>query len=474
MNNHGWIKWMVLLGAMGVLAAGPSAAWAQATQPAKESDRTTLTADDINEFIKKTKQPVPWLKWGADARLREVYGSNLVLFNKDNPNHEDHFQRYRFRIWTTVTPVKDVDVNLRLVFEPRHYCKPDSRPAWRYEEAIWDHFNVKWTHPFGVPVTATIGRQDIILGNGWLVLDGTPWDGSRTIFFDALRLTWDLKDLKTTVDTIYIDQKTQADRHIDVMGDKEEPLTEADEHGFILYVTNKSLPKTQIDGYYIFKADNRNTNGDGGKFPVAWGWDQDIHTFGARAVHGFTDQLKGRAEFAQQVGDRNRRDVCAFSVNTRMDYFLKDKWNNNFRASYEYASGDDPGSGTDEQFDRVWGRWPQFSELYVYPYAAETRIAEVTNFHRIGGGWSCNPVKDLEVCADYNILFCDENSLSGNPGFSKGGCFRGQLLALLLKHKLNEHISQHVLTEFFFPGEYYDDTRNDPAAFLRYQVVFAW
>ncbi len=41
----------------------------------------------------------------------------------------------------------------------------------------------------GMPLTATVGRQDIIEGVGWLVMDGTPLDGSRTVYFDAARFT---------------------------------------------------------------------------------------------------------------------------------------------------------------------------------------------------------------------------------------------------------------------------------------------
>ena len=41
----------------------------------------------------------------------------------------------------------------------------------------------------GVPLDFKIGRQDLFLGNGWLVGDGTPLDGSRTFYFDAIRAT---------------------------------------------------------------------------------------------------------------------------------------------------------------------------------------------------------------------------------------------------------------------------------------------
>jgi len=434
----------------------------------------SAAAGGVDDWLDAAKQPVEWLKWGADARLREVWGNNLTGLNKDAPNHESHFQRYRFRAWATVTPVKDIDLNARIVYEPRHICKPDSSDSWVFSEGIIDKLNVVWRKPAGLPVTFTLGRQDFIFGDGWLVLDGTPLDGSRTIFFDALRATVDFPDYETTVDVAYIDQKSQSDRYIEPFCDEDESLVEDDEQGVIVYVINNTIPNTRIDGYYIYKSENRNPRGDHGSYPLSWSWQSDIHTFGARVARQFNDKLKGRAELAGQLGDRNGRDLAALGFNSRLEYSLKDAINNSFRVDYEYASGDDdPDSGTDTQFDRVWGRWPQFSEIIIREYVLETRVADVTNFHRVGAGWSCNPTKKLEVIADYNLLFADKNTLQGSPGFADG-CFRGQLFAAWLRYKITPRVSTHVMGEVFCPGTYYDDSRNDPAIFVRYEIQFTW
>ena len=43
-------------------------------------------------------------------------------------------------------------------------------------------------------------------------------------------------------------------------------------------------------------------------------------------------------------------------------------------------------TGKDEMFDVLWGRWPRWSELYIYSYAAETggKIAQMNNVMRFG------------------------------------------------------------------------------------------
>jgi hypothetical protein len=475
-------------------AASPAAAllltlWAahcpsagQTTQPAttqpKECERLSLTAARLEELIKQSKQPAPWLKWGADFRFRHTWAPNLMTLNKNAPNHTWHMQRYRGRLWATVTPHEDVDLNFRITYEPRVYWKPDNQPSFANNEALIDNLNVVWRKPLGLPVTATVGRQDVVLGRGWLVLDGTPFDDSRTIFLDAVRLTWDLKDLHTTVDTIYVDQKGGADNHLPTFGREESWLVEQDEHGLILYATNRSLPRTQVEGYYILKMDRAN-HPHRGYWPPWWSNDADIHTFGAAVEHDFlpTDhprKLLGRAEFAQQLGNKNRHNLCALGFNGRLDYFLKDRFQNSFRIGYEYASGDDPDSGTNEAFDRVWGRWARLSEIFAYVYAGETRIAEFTNFHRLGLGWSCKPHRALEFCLDYHLLWADQNTNWAQPGFSDKGPFRGQLATALLKYRISEHLSGHLSAEAFFPGNYYSASMNDPALFLRYELVLAW
>jgi hypothetical protein len=144
---------------------------------------------------------------------------------------------------------------------------------------------------------------------------------------------------------------------------------------------------------------------------------------------------------------------------------------------YEYLSGDDPNSSKNGAFDILWGRWPQWSELMPYTWIKEGgRIAQFTNMHRVGGGWSIFPLKNkkLELATDYHLLFAPENTYAGEAGFSEDGHFRGQLVTAVARYAINEHIRTHIIGEAFFPGNYYSSLQNDPAFYLRYEVIFAW
>lgn len=435
---------------------------------------------DFSDFIDRTKNP--WretdpetgevisnpLTWGFDIRLRTIWGDNLTTLNDSLPGGDLHFQRYRSRLWFKARPTKDIDANVRFVWEPRVIQKPATTTGSRYvwDEVVVDNLNVVVRDIFDLPLTVTAGRQDIKLGNGWLVLDGTPLDGSRTIYFDALRLTARAESIQTTFDAIYLDQDYDGNRWIGPWNQTGQNVIEQDERGFIFNVANRSIERTLIEGHYIYKHDDAR---------LVTGNNSDLHTLGARVTHEFDDHWDIRSEGAFQWGRKNGNSLRAFAVNNRLTYKLLDDINNQFHVDYEYLSGDDPGTGRVEAFDPLWGRWPQWSELYIYTIVLDTgRVAEITNLHRLGVGWSANPAKNITLRAGYNLLFADENTNRAGANFSSGGAFRGQLVSGWLTYKFSDHVSGHLVGEYFHPGNYYSSNASDPAMFFRYELTFTW
>ena len=480
---------MALMLALGFLAAFP--ATIQAADKADEKPPTPAEQEraGCNCIFCQAKETMheatPWLKLSADLRLREVFTPNLLLDKEDR-----HFQRYRGRVGGTITPCEDIDLDFRLVYEPQHFCQPNRElqarneyyiNEWITSEAIFDRLSVTWRKPFGLPVKAVVGRQDIILGNGWLVLDGTPLDNSRTIFFDAVRLTWDLAACQTTIDTIYINQHADSDRWIDPFCDKDYHNIEQDEQGVILYVTNKSLPKTELNGYFIYKHDDQELGRKAGDIsptgmaPWQAGYNSDIYTFGARAAHGLTDNISLLGEFAVQFGKKNGQELCAGAVNTLATYNFNDAKKHEVHVGYEFLSGDQSSNdGRTDQFDPLWGRWARWSELLAYTHALENRPGEATNLHRFNVGMSCVPCDKITLGADYHLLFAHHNSYGGRGIFGGNGNFRGQLVAGRMIYQINQHVSGHLLAEVFFPGGFYNNTRNEVAGFFRYELNFTW
>ena len=426
-------------------------------------------ASQPRDIVDQIKQPNQYFRWGADERMRIEYFDNAITLNQHKAGHEWDFFRYRSRIWTTISPRENVDINARLAWEGRHWQDPRAvKHEWDDAQGFVDTLNAKVTVP-GISAAFTVGRQDIILGDGWLVLEGTPLDGSTSIYFDAVRGTTQFKDLKTTVDLIYINQYSDPDIWMPTINDTDRAQIEQNERGAIAYFSNKSIQNTEIDPYFIYKHDVKVlANGDAG----------DIYTFGTRVVEDFTPNLRGRVEAAGQFGDKNGRSLAAWGANSRLTYSFNDTLKNELRFNAEYLSGDKPGDKTDQAFDPLWGRWPQFSELYVYTYAKETRIAQTTNLLRFGPGYVVHPLTNMELEFDYNALFANENTLrpTGNTltGFAASGNYRGSLFSSILRYKFNRFLAGHVWGEYLIPGKYYDSFMRDNAVYLRGELVLTF
>lgn len=435
-----------------------------------------------DEWFEETKQPVDWFKWGADQRIRGIWDKNLTTVD-EGAGDERFWQRYRTRLWGTITPFEDLDINLGLAWEWRNYCRPKGpRRDTDMDEVVFETVNVSWKKAFGLPLTITVGRQNIlgINKNRWLIFEGTPLDGSRTIYMDAARFTYEMEEANTTIDAIYVDNSHESDRWLVPINDRDKQVIEHDERGGIIYVSNKSLPNTSIDGYFIVKHDMGSE-----LFPTS---DRTTYTVGAR-VAGFLDEPKQweyDVQYAQQWGHQEGQgNICAGGALAKLSYSFQDDWKSKLRWGYEYRSGDDPSTGHKESFDVLWGRYPQWSNIYEgYLDTFEgTRPAYAANLHRIRMGYVFSPCgrEDMSISTDYHLLLADQNTYgatgnlkNGVRTVTKSGCVRGHLVTALWKWDINKHISTHLIGEVLFPGDYYTDAKNEPVFFTRYQIVFKW
>jgi len=447
------------------------------------------------QTIKDIKNPWPWLSWGADLRIREEYFDNLLTLNPNNPLHEQNYLRFRGRLWASVTPFEDLSFNTRLANETREWIRPagyttfSPRPGLDWRDGIFDTLNLQWRNVLQQPAVLTVGRQDIFLGDGWLVGDGTPFDGSWTYFLDSARLTYDLKEQHTTIDVIGIIQDAHDNGWLQTINANQYLVeTEQNEKGAILWVGNKSIKQANLDGYFIYKHDNAINDFAFGT-PAAAKYrpdNADIYTLGGRVSGLVSEHWKYSAEGAYQFGQKQDpsiryptsslefRDISAFGFNGKATYLFKDPLNDQLSLSYEFLSGDDPKTGKDEMFDNLWGRWPRWSEIGLYSFAAETRIGNEANLHRIGPTWSFEPIKNMNFSASYFALFSEYDVATRGPStlFTGTGNFRGHFVSAVLKYKFSRHVMAHLWSEFQFPGDYY--VYRPTWYFLRPEVMFTF
>jgi hypothetical protein len=427
--------------------------------------------------------------YGADLRLRQIFIGNVGL-DENSPIADRTFERYRTRIWGKYSPNKHLDVAARLIWEGRHYALPPESAyplpgfeTWYSGGVLFDNLYVGLNDLSDSGFSLKLGRQDIILGNGWLVLDGTPLDGSRTIYFDAARATYEADAIGTTFDAIYIDQYPSTDRFPKPLNGVIEDQTEQYETGAILYARNKSLLKdTELDGFFIYKGNDPNRTylnirvNNGAPFPSPSD-NGEVYALGARVDSKLTPSWGLRAEAAGEWGTALGNDLRAFGFNGRLKYAFNDRLANWLHMDFEYLSGDDPDTRTKEAFDILWGRWPQWSELYIYQWPLDSRVGQATNLSRLNVGWGMTPHETTSVTVDYHALWANQQSVrdpSQLANISQDGNFRGHLFTAWVKTKLSEHISGHLVAEYLIPGNFYAANRQDNSYFVRAQLNLTW
>ncbi len=472
------------------------AAQVQAAEtPASTSQAGVQASPDQLDWF---HNPAPWLEQGGDFRFREHYGYDWTTFNgeakdaKGNDATRIHWERYRTRLWDKFKLDEDTSINTRFTWEFQQWDEPAAKmQRTDLDEIIMDNFNLSMKHFLGLSATAVIGRQDITnLGQGWLVMDGTPIDGSRTFYFDAARVTFDLAE-KTKLDTIYICNMPKSDWWLKPINDRNKIVTQEEEQGAILYLTDKSNEKMQVEGYFMFKNNNpvdglaRNLTSEAALEQCSK--KAEIYTFGG-ALSGpvFNDNWNYRVEGAVQTGRsaspcvnvtpyNETERLLAFGEKSTLEYSFKDDLDNKVHVTYEYLSGDDPGTKRVESFNPLWGQWPQWSELLQGPYVNGMEDKLTSNLHRLDFGHKFKPNKEWEILTDWNLLWADENTFKSIPAkFSDDGNFRGNLLTCWARYNFSKNLSGNLVGEYMMPGHYYANANSDNALYFHFTVVYTF
>jgi len=240
----------------------------------------------------------------------------------------------------------------------------------------------------------------------------------------------------------------------------------------------------QIEGFFIYRNDNP-IDRPVTNIPNAWSRKAEIYTFGGGISGTQGDHWKYRAEGAIQTGEKSditadlstgeMRDLEAYGALATLEYLFKDSHDHATHVTYEYASGDDPDSNDNEQFDLLWGEWPRWSELLIYTAAFETTVAELSNLHRVNLGHRFNLNKQWQILTDYHALWADEaGQASARYNIDTRDKFRGHLFTAWAKYKFSSQLTGHLLGEYFIPGSYYNSPSDDDAFFLRAEVIYTF
>jgi hypothetical protein len=436
--------------------------------------------------------------YGAALRLREEIWNNVFDFDTlpdNNPSlfslsQDRNFFRFKTSLWGSVDYDKRYDLYARLVNEAKWYIKTSNfvpiprndtqnQSNLDEDELFFDNLYADAKNIFGLPVDIRIGRQDFIFthGEGFLIMDGTPGDGSRSYYFNAAKANIRFNE-NNNLDLIYI-ADPMTDIYLPVLHSARPPfgkvrINTSNEQGVVVYGRSKLADTFSLEPYYIYKKEKGFSTTPS----------LDLHTIGARAV--FTPSgWKLRGELAYQFGDySNGRDRTGLGGYFFVGRNFEDvKMKPEFDIGVIYLSGDkDPAKNgvndKHEGWDPLFSRWPIWSELFVFTLVPETAKDSATpgywtNLIMLRTNVKLNFTPSTNLSLWYNYLWAAEktNFTTGPfaPIFSNNGTDRGHLPQIQLSHTFTKQLSGYALLEYFIPGNFYADSAHN-AYFFRWQL----
>ncbi|MDD5165768.1 MAG: alginate export family protein [Candidatus Omnitrophica bacterium] len=413
-------------------------------------------------------------KWGSRFRLRYEFLKNVYDMDSsalDNLN----FFKLKSSLWGQVDFNKDISFYTRFTNEFRSYTyyapspskafrKTDKSYPFDINEVVFDNFYFDVKNFFGFPLDLCLGRQDLNdYGEGFLIYDGTPGDGSRTYYFNAAKAVWRINDTNSA-DFIYLNDP-RSDVFLPVINrySPRQNLTTTEEKAGILYLKSRSIQNVNLEGYYIYKREG----GEGGT-----GLQKEkgiINTLGSFVKYNFSPYTL-RAQLASQFGTYGNKDRQALGGYVFLDRsFNKFFWSPKFTFGFFYLSGGDTASDKDRAWDPLFSRYGIMSELYTQSYKTETGIKEYwTNLQLWRGAFVLKPTEKLKINLLYNYLRANKDVSQPAATFSGRGKNRGHLPQARIDYAFNDYVSGYFLAEYFIPGNFY--TTRDDAVYLRTQL----
>jgi len=412
-----------------------------------------ISAIAVTPSIVFSAQDESGFRFGFRERLRQTYLKNA--FDLDGTGSDDwNFIRVRSHLWGSWSNAEGLKIYAQINNEHRHWFKSTrgyENEEFEIDEVILENLYISADRIAGSPFSIKVGRQNIRYGEGFLMMDGGPLDGSRTIYFNALKLKAEL-DRRSL--EFHILSNPARDRYLPVVNCLHNDLVDSDETGAGIYYIDNSLENEKIEGYYFYKSEER-TGGE----------KDDIHTFGSRLSGNYGDRGTYAAEFALQLGGRAGEERMAMGGYAHSQYNLPFFMNPYVGAGLTYLSGDDPDTDRFEGWNPLYSRWPKWSELYIYTMASLGRgVAYWENLASADFNLGLNPMDNIKIDASLFYMTAPETT---------GGSRRGLLSKFKISWNYTDYLSGHLTWERLYPGNYYFEDA-DNADFLRCQLYFKY
>ena len=408
--------------------------------------------------------------FGADLRIRQeimdhvpgLPNGGFRAFRFRESGYRNHI-RFRPRVWGEVKGDAGEAglwrLYIRLADEFRWNSRPANRTTSWPGEVVVDNLYIEGKGIFDGLLDVKLGRQDLygLCGLGRIMVDGTPGDGSRSLYTDMASVRLHVNETSTLDAFALYNFDSAEDFRI---GDDRHRLS--------------SLSSRFPDG-----SGNQDDWGAGivwGQSPMEW-LDYQLFAITKRLREPQPPQTRRRTDL---VGARVRPQLSE-TVRADFDVMFQrggewsafagvnwksacEGWKPMLGVEYRYMSG---------KWDPMWGRDAMESEMYLY--GTHDGVGWWSNQHylKFSAGVEFSKGHSL-VLSSGPVFAADRDGLGGGNGRFKGVLSRARYsFPILTADRANGgrfEIFGHLCGEMFNPGDYYDTDK--PAYFLRWQLDF--
>jgi hypothetical protein len=407
-----------------------------------------------------------WLGFGFDHRFRHEDWNDIQDQNSST-NDEKHWNSFRQRLWFSAylgTP--NIELYGRLLNQFTKSTTP--YVPLNLDEVIFDNLYLNFKKTFIPGVSVKIGRQDITFGEGFIILDGGSSDGPRSVYFNAVDITYARK--KSKLDLIGILNPRQ-DRFLPVIHDQHKNLNESDEQAIAAYYTDKNHKNTNFELYYFLKKEihdyRASTN-------VQFRPDRHVSTAGGRIVQKLGHGLTATGEFAIQKGKQHPdTTIQAWGGYGYLKKQFEAKYSPYVTGGYLALSGDDPSTpNRHEGWDPLFLRWPKWSALYVWSLLPEKGLSYWTNMKMVQAEAGFTPWKPITLKGIVYLNDAFHPYAPGNPKVFGNGTRRGVMPQIVASYNFGKSIFGEVRYEILSPGDFY--TGSSKGHFFRFELNYAF
>lgn len=431
---------------------------------------------------------------GADLRIRQELIRNApglpgggLLMSARRSGFTDQM-RFRPRIWGEIKAYSENEsvgewrIFTRLTDEFRWCPEPYKNAQTFPGEVILDNLFIEGKGVFDGFLDLRLGRQDLYsyCGLDHVFVDGTPGDGSRTVYTDmaAFKLhftedsTLDLFALYNFDDTD-IRWGTRRSKHTSLSGLGGGADLDMDDWG-VGAIWGSKLYEWLPYQLFIMQKNTHEFMRGGVEHP----WTQR-ELVGAKVVPQINDEWSLQLEAMGQIGNNGDHDtLCGWSsyagVNWKSATESSIKPFGSF--GYHFMSGDDDAAvedGGHRAWDPMWSRGVNDSELFLY------------GTHYGAAWWSNQHYMKLAAGLDFGrahrltghigpLFAAAQDGMGGGDGHFKGllSQLRYDFPLWLADKEKGERfeVVGHFHLELFNPGDYYETDK--PGFFFRWQVEF--